>query len=235
MKRLPTMLLTGIFLLAGNMNAQYLDTREYELTEARYLAVGFVTRDFAPRASNVLSDSLSIRFNRIMPMISYSQGPAEFYFGYARYQLAGNSKTTILFGGRYGTEAPLVGHRHNVLALPIQLAADYTKAEGLGPSRETFNIASVGLGLGLKYRYVTPGIDLSISAMEFAQYSSEGFSVGTGFSAATMGDAVLQIRDVGILEGIAVGYRFRLQTWAMSEARFNYRSLSHGPYLGILF
>jgi hypothetical protein len=71
--------------------------------------------------------------------------------------------------------------------------------------------------------------------MEFAQYSSEGFSVGTGFSAATMGDAVLQIRDVGILEGIAVGYRFRLQTWAMSEARFNYRSLSHGPYLGILF
>jgi hypothetical protein len=227
--------LLGMCIAVGTARTQYIDSREYEESDARYVAVGFVNRVFAPRSSNPLSDSLAIRFTRLMPMISFAQGPAEFYLGYARYQLAGNSKTTILFGGRYGTEMPLAGKRHSVLALPVQLAADYTKAEALGPSRETFNIASVGLGIGLKYRLVTPACEFAIGAMEFAQYSSEGFSVGTGFSAATMADAVFHIRDVGPFDGIVVGYRFRLQTWAMSEARFNYRSVSHGPYLGILF
>ena len=219
----------------GELAAQYYEQKEYEPSEARYVALGFVSRDFAPRSTNSLADSSVIRFNRVMPVVSFRQGPAEITFGYASYTLWGSSKSTIFFGGRFGTEIPIAGKRTSMLLFPFQLAADYTKAEGIGPSKEDFNIASVGIGMGLKYRYVTGNIDFSIGIEELVQYSSEGIGIGNGFSSASIGDAVLLLREVALLNGIAGGYRFRFQTWAMNESKFNYRSVSHGPYVGIMF
>jgi hypothetical protein len=224
-----------LIVLSALASAQYAERREYVPSEARYIAVGFVDREFTPLGSNSLPDSLTIRHKRLMPMISFRQGGAELFFGYTKYTLSGSSKSAIFFGGRFGTEVPIVGRRPSALLFPLQLAADFTKAEGVGPSREDFNIASVGIGAGLKYRYFDSNADFSIGVEELAQYSSEGFSVGTGFSAATLGDATLLLRNIGILEGLVVGYRFRLQTWSMSENKFNYQSVSHGPYVGILF
>ena len=215
--------------------AQYYEQREYAPSEARYIALGFVEREFAPRGSNSLPDSLTIHYQRAMPIISFRQGTAEFFFGYTTYTLSGSSKSAIIFGARYGAEVPIVGRRSSALLFPLQLAADYTKAEGIGSSRENFNIASVGIGGGLKYRYVNSSTDFSIGVEELGQYSTEGIGIGNGFSAATLGDAVLMLRDVGPLDGIVIGYRFRLQTWSMNEHNFNYRSVSHGPYLGIMF
>jgi hypothetical protein len=43
------------------------------------------------------------------------------------------------------------------------------------------------------------------------------------------------VRSIRVLEGLALGYRFRFQTWAMSNSRFNYRALVHGPFVGLLF
>jgi hypothetical protein len=216
-------------------SAQYIEGREYAPSEARYATLGFVDRDFTPLGSNSLPDSLAIRFKRIMPMLSFRQGAAELFLGYTTYTLSGSSKSTVVFGGRFGTEVPIVGRRSSMLLFPLQLAADFTKAEGIGPSRENFNVASVGIGAGLKYRYFNSTTEFSIGFEELAQYSSEGFGVGTGFSAASLADATLQLRGIGVLDGIAVGYRFRLQTWSMSESKFNYRSVSHGPYVGIMF
>jgi hypothetical protein len=216
-------------------SGQYAERREYAPSEARYITLGFVDREFTPRDSNSFPDSLTIRHKCVMPMLSFRQGGAELFFGYTTYTLSGSSKSTIFFGGSFGTEVPIVGRRSSVLLFPLQLAADFTKAEGIGPSREDFNIASVGIGAGLKYRYFDSNADFSIGVEELAQYSSEGFGVGTGFSAASLGDATLLLRNVGIADGIVVGYRFRLQTWSMSESKFNYRSVSHGPYVGIMF
>jgi hypothetical protein len=217
------------------VSAQYTERREYPPSEARYITLGFVDREFAPRGSNSRPDSLTIRHKRVMPMISFRQGGAELFFGYTTYTLSGSSKSTIFFGGKFGIEVPIAGQRSSALLFPLQLAGDFTKAEGIGPSREDFNVASVGIGAGLKYRYFDNNAAFSISVEELALYSSEGFGVGTGFSAATLGDVTLLLRSVGILDGLVVGYRFRLQTWSMSESKFNYRSVSHGPYVGIMF
>jgi hypothetical protein len=168
-------------------------------------------------------------------MVSFKQGMGEVFFGYATFDLSGSSKSTILFGGRFGAEFPIAGRRLHVLLFPLELAADYTKAEGVGPSREDFNIASVGIGGGLKYRYFGPSLEFTLAAEEFAQYASEGIGVGSGFSATTLVEAILRVGDVGILDGIVFGYRFRLQTWLMSESKFDYRSVSHGPYIGVMF
>lgn len=225
----------GLLAFAAQASAQYYEEQEYRPVEARYISVGFMNRDFTPRASNTLPDSVRIRYNRIMPMISFRQGSGELMFGYATYDLYGGSKSAIFFGGRFGGEVPITGRRPVMLLFPLQLSADFTKAEGIGPSREDFNIASVGIGAGLKLRYFTSSMDFSFGAEELAQYSTEGIGVGNGFSAATVGDMVMLLRDFGPFEGTVIGYRFRLQTWSMNESKFNYRSLSHGPYIGLMF
>ncbi|MBM2839623.1 MAG: hypothetical protein HW412_151 [Bacteroidetes bacterium] len=226
---------TAFTVPTAEMVAQYYEEKEYAPSEARYVALGFLARDFTPRSSNALADSLVIRYTRVMPIVSFRQGAGELMFGYARYTLAGSSKSTIFFGGRFGTEVPLAGRKASQLLFPLQLAVDYTKAEGIGPSKENFNIASIGIGMGLKYRHFTSSVDFSIGVEELVQFSTDGFGVGNGFSSASIGDVVLLLHDVALLDGIAVGYRFRFQTWAMNESKFNYRSISHGPYLGVIF
>lgn len=196
--------------------------------------IGAMQRNFAPRSSNTASDSTRISYDKLMPMIGFRQGPVDIFVGYTKFDQNGNSKATIFVGTVVSTELPVSGRRKSALVVPLMFAADYTKAESSGPQREDFNVASLGLGAGLKYQLSTSSVDFSVHAGELLQYSTEGFSIGSGFSASTLADASLVLRDI-LFSGIALGYRFRYQTWAMSDAQFNYRVVSHGPYLGILF
>jgi hypothetical protein len=68
-----------------------------------------------------------------------------------------------------------------------------------------------------------------------AQYSFEGLGTGSGFSPALTGEAGALLPEALSFVSLAAGYRFRLQTWSMGETKFNYRSLSHGPYVGVVF
>jgi hypothetical protein len=213
---------------------QYYEEREYRPTDARYIYLGAMKYDFAPRSSNTAPDSMRITCNELMPVIGFRQGPVDIIVGYTRFDQRGNSNAAIFVGTTVSTELPITGRRGSALVVPIMIAADYTKAESGGPQREDFNVASVGLGAGLKYQLSTGSVDFSVHAEEVLQYATEGFSVGSGFSAATLGDATLVLHEV-ILNGIALGYRFRYQTWSMSDAQFNYRVISHGPSIGILF
>jgi hypothetical protein len=215
--------------------AQYNEPREYQPTEARYFYAGFFQREFKPRSSNTTPESVAIAFDRVMPLIGFRQGLVDVTFGYATYTLEGTSRSTVYLGATVGQEVPLVGRRPGALLIPVVLSADFTKAEGIGFERENFNIASVGLGIGLKYRLVKERFDFSIQALEAVHFSSEGLNVGSGFSAATSGEAVLQLPRTLVFDGVVLGYRYRLQTWAMNNARFDYRSISHGPFLGIMF
>jgi hypothetical protein len=63
----------------------------------------------------------------------------------------------------------------------------------------------------------------------------EQLNARTGFSGAVVADAAALVRGLGLGEGLVLGYRFRLQTWSLSDPRFNYRALAHGPYLGVAF
>lgn len=229
------LILAGLLALGqAAVHAQYYEEREYKPTEARYLYVGVMQRDFAPSSSNTAPDSNRISYKKLMPMIGFREGPVDIFVGYTKFDQRGNSNAAIFLGTTVSTEFPVSGRRGSALVIPLMFAADYTKAESGGPQREDFNIASLGLGGGLKYHLTTESVDFSIHAAELLQYSTEGFSVGSGFSAATTAEATLILREV-ILNGIALGYRFRYQTWSMSDAQFNYRAVTHGPSIGILF
>ncbi|MFN0159321.1 MAG: hypothetical protein ACKVRP_14770 [Bacteroidota bacterium] len=224
-----------VLLSVPELQAQYYEPSVYEQAEARYANVGFMQRDFQPLSSNPVADSLAIGFNRIMPMIGLRQGPVDVVFGYTRFTLRGERREAILFAARFTNDIPVAGTKPGALIIPLVIGTDYSKAQAVGPERETFNIVSVGIGGGLKYRYYTRSVDFSIAATEIFHYAFEGFNTGSGFSAATVGEASVLFPGALALDGIALGYRFRYQIWSMSEQRFNYRSLSHGPYLGIMF
>lgn len=229
------MLLALVLLLArAEAGAQYYEEPEYRPGEARYLYLGAMAINFAPSGSNAAPDSERINFSKIMPMIGFRQGPVDLFIGYTKFNQHGNSNTAIVVGTVVSNEFPVSGRRGSGLMIPVMVAADYTKAESGGPERENFNIASLGLGAGLSYRLTSRSVDFSVRAAELVQFATEGLSTGSGFSAATVADASLVLHEL-VLNGIAFGYRFRYQTWSMSDPRFNYRAVSHGPYLGILF
>ncbi len=199
-----------------------------------YVSAGVLFRDFSPMSSNPLGDTASIHYNAVMPVMALRQEMIELLFGYTRYTMDGKSLEAILFGVTFMQEFRLIGERESRLSLLGVLSSDYTKSEATGPERETFNVGSFGGGLGLRYRYSSQSMDAFISGTFSAQYSTEGFGTGTGFSTVTLGESVFLFRSVPIFDGISLGYRLRYQTWSMSEDTFDYKSLSHGPFIGLI-
>jgi len=171
----------------------------------------------------------------LMPMVTFRQGQTEIYLGYTRFDERGSTRSAIVFGMQMGREIPLGGASPQGLVLPLVIAADYTKVESNGFQRDDFNIASIGIGVGLKYHYVAPDAEFWIQGAEVFHFAFQGLAAGTGSSLATVGEAVVFLPRVGIGEGLVLTYRARLQTWALNDARYNYRSFYHGPSLGILF
>lgn len=221
-------------MLSSSVYAQYHE-HSYEREENRMIYAGFLQKDFQPRSSNSLPESLSISMNKIIPTIGFRQGVVDLYVGYNRFSLRGASKSTLVASATVANELPVAFSRTHALLIPLMISSDYTKVENTGGDRENFNIGSVGIGAGLKYRYRSPQFEFSFSAAEAAHWALEGFSTGSGFSAATIGEALCTFRDVLSLDGIALGYRVRYQTWNMNNAKFNYNSLSHGAFVVVQF
>ncbi len=234
LRRLSLCLTAAAWLLQP-ARAQYMEPRDYEPFSLRVISAGVLERDFQPRGSNTAPDSLTISYTRLMPVVGFRQGPVDILFGYTTFNQAGASRSSLFLGTVISQDLSLSGGRQGGLLLPLMIGADYTKAESGGPERESFNIASIGIGTGLKYRLVSQAVDLSLSAGAIAHYAIEGLSIGTGFSGAVVMEAASVIRSIRIGEGLALGYRFRLQTWSMSTKQLDYRAISHGPYLGIAF
>jgi len=234
MMRKPIPVVAACVMLAVAAHAQYETPREYSMQEARYVSAGAMVRDFAPRAGYTGGDSLAITFTSWMPMIGFHQGLVDAQFGYTRYSLKGETRTAVFFGTTLSNELPLVRDRPAALVVPVMLSLDYTKAESPGAGRDHFNVASLGLGAGLKLRLTSPGTEFSAHAVGIYHYSFEGLNTGNGSSFALIGEASLIFRTIHIADGIVVGYRFRHQTWSLADGRLNYRVTTHGPYLGVL-
>ncbi len=232
MKRTVIVLLSLFFV--APVFAQYYE-RSYDPPSNRFIHAGFLQKDFEPRSSNASPDSLTIRYSRIMPVIGFRQGLVDLLFGYTRFMLRGNEKSTLFASVIVGNDLPLSFSPTHALLVPIMISSDYTRADNTGGDKENFNIGSVGIGAGLKYRFIQPQFEFRIHAAEAIHWSFEGFSTGSGFSAATTGEALFVFRDALVLDGITLGYRFRYQTWNMNNARFDYKSLSHGAFVGVMF
>lgn len=224
----------ALAVLGSPVHAQYYE-RPYEHASYRFVHAGFFARDFEPRGSNTAPDSLRIAYHRFMPTIGFRQGAVDVTFGYTRFSLRGQSKAAILAALGVGSEFPLLFSRPHALLVRVTVSGDYTRSDNTGGEKETFNVGSAGIGVGLRYRAVGKDVDFSLSAVEAVHLSFEAFSTGMGFSAATLGEALILLRAVPIADGLAFGYRFRYQTWNMGNAAFDYCSLSHGVFVGVLF
>jgi hypothetical protein len=235
LQRTLSEVLTVCCLSVSCLYGQYYETREYKRPEGRYLSLGLLREEFIPRPNNSLADSLTSRYTAFMPLAAFRQGQTEIYLGYTRFEERGSSHSAVVFGMQMGREIPLGGAQAQGLVLPLVIAADYTKVESSVLQRDDFNIASIGLGAGLKYHYVAPDVEFWIQGAEVFHFAFQGLAAGTGSSLATIGEAVVLLPRVGIGEGVVLTYRVRLQTWALNDERYNYRSLYHGPSLGILF
>lgn len=216
-------------------SGQYYDSQEYRRPEGRYLSLGILRDEFVPRSNNSLPDSVAARFSAAMPILAFRQGPVEIYLGYTRFDERGASRSAVIFGTQITNEFSLGGGRPGGLALPLMIAADYTKVESGGPQRDDFNLATLGLGAGLKYRLVTPDAEFWIQGIQLFHVAFQGIAAGTGSSLATVGEAGLLLPRVPIGGGVVFGYRVRVQRWSLNDDRFNYRLLYHGPSIGILF
>jgi hypothetical protein len=216
-------------------HAQYREHAESGPSEARFLSIGYLQRTFDPQASNTLGDTATISYDRMMPVAGLRQGVLDMLIGYARYSLQGESKETILIAANVRQELPLAGGKETMLLAPLMLATDYVKAESAGPQRETFSVASVGIGAGMKLRQVGSGYDASVEVLAAAHYSIDGLGTGSGFSPALIAEAGVFLPDALSFASLAAGYRLRLQSWNMSDDKLDYQSVSHGPYVGVWF
>jgi hypothetical protein len=211
------------------------ESRPYQPATSRYAGVGVFARDFAPSPGNAAADSLTIRYARAMPFLFFRQGPVDLTFGYAAYDLPQRSSRSSLFiGMTFTSEWPLAGSRGSALVLPVLLAGDFTKSQSAGAEKDDFNVASLGIGAGLKARFGGETADLSLMLAGVMHYSFSGYSVQTGSSSALLGEIAAVFPGVPIGEGIAVGYRLRLQRWNVGSD-FDYKTTNHGLSLGVLF
>jgi len=214
--------------------AQYYEPEEYEPSSDRFVSIGAVWRDFEPLPSNPANNPSAIAFRNLCPALAFHQGGVDVQFAFGNYNANGGGRATIMFATTIQFDVPLSGTRSSALIAPVLLGGDYTKAESGAPPGEEFNVGSIGLGFGLKYRRSGPGADFMIFAGGLAQYSFAGYRLVYGFSPAALAEATLLLKKVAILDGIAIGYRFRYQQWTMSDRMFNYRTIIHGPYVGVM-
>jgi hypothetical protein len=222
--------------LAGAASAQYYDPREeVSAAEGRFAYGGAMWRDFSPRSTNTMPESTAFRFTKVMPVIGFRAGLIDFLFGYTTASSGNRSHTAIYFGATIAGEFVASGGRQGALLIQPMLAADFTKVGSGGAQRDDFNVATLGLGMGLEYRISSREVLFSAKAGILAHLAIEGYSTGNGFSPAVTAESTVCFRDVGPFDGVAVGYRFRLQTWSMNNAALDYRSVFHGPTLGVMF
>jgi hypothetical protein len=216
--------------------AQYLEqTRSYTPMDARFADVGFFARDFRPKGTNTAPDSLAVAYTRVMPLIGFRQGPVDILFGYTPYDLHGASRSAIFFGVTFSGDYVLAGNRDQALVLPFLVDADFTKSESAGGLHDNFDVGSVGIGTGIKYRSNGDAVDFSAMAAAIIHYSFDGYSLQTGSSPAAVAEVLALLPQVGILNGLAIGYRFRFQAWTLGNGRYDYRTVNNGVFVGVLF
>jgi hypothetical protein len=234
MMRIVRGVILAALVCAARAAGQYEEPVDVAPPEWRYVWAGAAFRTFEPLASNTAAPDAQITYDAVMVSAGLRQGPVDLSVGYASYDQRGESFSSVIVNLLYAFPFALTGPGRTAVFLPVFVGADYTKAEAAGPERNTFNIASIGAGLGLEVRHRTPGLELSVRAGGLAHYSTEAYNFTGGFSAAVVGEAAVLLPRIRIGDGLALGYRVRYQTWSMSDEVFNYKTLAHGPFLGVM-
>jgi hypothetical protein len=227
--------LVSMLIRPSTTHAQYIE-REEEMPgiQARFLSAGVVRREFSAMPSNTAPDDVRIGFGRILPSLLYHQAGFEIMGGYGTYRPGGVSAPIVFLTSTYTSEFPSAGLRGRAIALSLALGADYAKSGSKGTARDDFNLASVGIGAGVASSADLGGVRMSLSAHALIHLSYEAYSTRSASSPAVIAGATFMISGGPIGDGVAVGYRFRWQQWS-TGGYFDYRTLNHGLFVGVLF
>ncbi|HLP17513.1 MAG TPA: hypothetical protein VK470_14715 [Bacteroidota bacterium] len=208
--------------------------REYDLIGFRSLGAGAAVNLFEPRSDNALPDSMAIKFSSPTFFLEYRQMNIRLAVAYNHYSLRDAGKSSYAIYADGSTDVPVAVKRSGGLFLPIFLATNYVRAEGLGNSSGIFDVGSIGIGTGLKYRFLSERFGLQISGGALIHYATVGFSIENGTSTAWRGEVQFLLPEL-LWNGVTIGYRIDEQQWRMSEAKYNYKRLQHGAFVGLLF
>ncbi len=207
------------------------------LSEYRALNGGYHQQKFSPRNSNTLADSAVIRFSTALPTIELRQNNGRLSVGYQTYvDLSGKSKESFSVYGETHNDIALTDRKNQSAALvvPIVVAANYVRAESPNNGIKDFDIGSLGLGTGLKFKHFERSFGLQAFVIGTIYYSSEGFSTEYGSQNSVAAELQCIIPEI-IYEGMIVGYRFESQRWNMNDVSLNYQRQYHGLFAGFLF
>jgi hypothetical protein len=221
-----------LLLAAASAPGQYYDEEESLSPGDRFISAGAMWRTFEPRPSNTRPDSAVIRFEGLMPLVAFRQGFVDAYLGYS---VPENGVTAVVAGTTVSTDLPLVRSRASILSLPIILSADFTKVSSGGAGRDDFNVGSLGIGAGVAFRWRGSRTAFWVQGGEIIHLAFEGFAGKSGSSVATIAEAGVLFAGVGIGEGLALSYRFRMQSWTVGGGQSDYTSTYHGPSIGVIF
>jgi hypothetical protein len=224
-----------ILILLNVLRAQDFGFAYYNITDFRSLGVSYNSQNFYPAGSHAQPDSLRIRFNSGLPFIEYREFNSRVAIGYQKYQLSGRQLTSFSVYIESGNDFPITGREQkNGFFIPLKLSANYVKAETPFHGLKNFDIGSLGLGGGAKYRFLARDFGVQTLAVGAIHFSNVGFGTEYG----SMASFVMEIQFIFpniIFDGLIAGYRYEKQKWNMNDAALDYERYYHGPYLGIFF
>ncbi|MDD8017340.1 MAG: hypothetical protein PHP42_03090 [Bacteroidota bacterium] len=221
--------------IAGTLPAQDFGYEYYNVLDFRSIGANYSMQNFSARPSNSLPDSLRISFTSVLPFVEYRELGLRLAVGYQEYKITDRTKTSISVYAESSNDFSLNGKGdRSGFFIPVVVSANYVKADGGILGVKNFDVASLGLGSGMKYRYFTRTFGVIASGVAAFHYATEGFSTEYGSSVTYAGEVECVFPDIGF-SGLLVGYRYHFQSWNMSNAGFDYQRYYHGPFIGILF
>ncbi|MFZ4621844.1 MAG: hypothetical protein ACOYNS_14885 [Bacteroidota bacterium] len=207
------------------------------LSEYRSFGFGYNTQNFRASSSNTLHDTDRIAFSTNMPMLELRQDNGRLAIGYQSYtDRNGKSKKAYSVFGETHNDIPLTGSKgsRSMFAVPIAVSANYVKADAQNRTYSNFDIGSLGVGTGIKYRYFDRSFGLQAFVVGSLYYASEGFSTNYGSQTSLAGEVQLVFGDL-LFDGILIGCRYEFQKWNMSDSAMDYQRQHQGAFIGILF
>ncbi len=227
-------IINSIFFCFVAVSAQDFGYEYYSLTEFRSLGGSYSFSNFSARNSNSLPDSQRLAISTHLPAIEFRQLNTRLTLGYQKYSIAGVERTAYSVFAQQGNDLALSRDSRPNFYIPIFASANYLRAEGKSPNVRTFDIGSVGMGAGLKYRYFDRNFGIEAYGAASIHYSTAGFSAEYGTQNSIMGEILFLLPEI-IYEGIIFGGRAEQMNWNMNTPTLNYQRLYSGVFLGILF
>ena len=220
------------FLGAQDFGYEYL-----MLTDYRTIGASYNLQQFKAGSSNVLIDSNRIVISSALPFIEFRQNNGRLAVGYQTYtDVKGKSKDSFSAYGESHNDFPLDVSRQSKPSffIPIVVSANYMRAPSINAGIADFDIGSLGLGTGIKYKHFTRSFGIQAFAVGSLYYASEGFSTDYGTQTSISAEVQLIFSEI-LYQGILVGYRFELQRWNMNDNALDYQRQYQGLFVGFMF